>query len=543
MSLPAWARALKQFNEAQERPNKGKDDDSEESNYEERLGLATAKLLTPLNASQSNESNSKLSKVPRFFDANRTSICSVDALDGLNKEEEQMRRKRTESLLAVSEITRELFLDNHEERLLSEHDLDCLFKNLVDLIKQYGTTQDRDSNNKTTSTKSEHYWMSYEIFRELKQSLPSRAHKFFTPSVFRKFPMNARGEIRGLSFHQFVSYALNLLHQYITLCRYDITSLSNTNSSNHSSCGWNGKSYLTESDLEIFVSDQLEMIPSLAQIDEAFHAYYIYHTVRRFVFCLSPEINNNTKPIAIGKIVCSDCFREFNEFRFAKANSAKLRGRGIDDDDDDGEDGQMLQSIQKLLGQSQDVEEQRTGYKANNWFSCENALRVYKMYLQLDADHNGTLSLKEMLQFNGSTMSNLCIQRIFQYKKTWDGEMDYKGFLNFVLATENKQHLAALNYWWEILDLDGNGYLTPLTLHTLYRSVQKKMGIFGLDPINCEDVVTEIIDMVHPNDVDKITKRDLLRSKMYHTVIDILTDVKGFWEYENRESIMVDQQS
>merc|ERR1712013_74024 len=142
---------------------------------------------------------------------------------------------------------------------------------------------------------------------------------------------------------------------------------------------------------------------------------------------------------------------------------------------------------------------------------CSNALRVYKMYLELDCDHNGTLSQKEMLQFNQSSLSNLCVQRIFQYKKTWDQEMDYKGFLDFVLAIEHKQLLPSLAYFWEILDLDEQGYLSPLTLHTLFRSVQKKMGIFGLEPINIDDVMTEITDM--------------------------LTDVMGFWEYDNRESI------
>lgn len=172
-----------------------------------------------------------------------------------------------------------------------------------------------------------------------------------------------------------------------------------------------------------------------------------------------------------------------------------------------------------------------------NWFSVSTALRVYKMYLELDCDHNGTLSQKEMIQFNQSSLSNLCVQRIFQYKKTWDREMDYKGFLNFVLAVEYKHLPSSLHYFWDILDLDGTGYLNPLTLHTLLRSVQKKMGIFGMEPMNIEDVLTEVVDIVHPKDPEKITKQDLVHCKKWDIVVDILTDVKGFWEYENRESL------
>eukprot|EP01084_Bolivina_argentea_P282150 482921_1 len=256
-----------------------------------------------------------------------------------------------------------------------------------------------------------------------------------------------------------------------------------------------------QSDLELFISDQIEMIPSLMKYNNAFHPYYTYHAVRKFMFCLCSSCSNNTvqNDISITKILRSDTFREFNEFRFFK--------------------------------------HEQNENNRKNWFYVENALRVYKMYLSLDQDHNGTLSQKEMLQFNGSSMSNLCVQRIFQYKKTWDGEMDYKGFLNFVLAVEYKHLPQSLNYFWDMIDLDGNGYLTPLTIHTLFRSVQKKMGIFGIDPINSEDVLSEIIDMVNPKNQQKITKQDLINSKMFSTVVSILTDAKGFWEYDNRESL------
>merc|ERR1719445_534353 len=334
-------------------------------------------------------------------------------------------------------------------------------------------------------------FMNYEIFKALKHNLPKRAHKFFTAAVFRKFPLNSEGAIRGISFHQFVSFSSNLLHQFITLCRYDI--LSNKNG------------FLTEADLEMFIGDQIEMIPTLQQIDEAFHPYYIYHAVRKFMYCLNPD--NSKKHLSITRILCSQAFREFNEFRFCAQQKQAMENK----------------------------------QSSNNWFSCQSALRVYKMYLTLDGDHNGTLSKKEMLQFNQSSLSNLTIQRIFQYKKTWDQEMDYKGFLDFVLATECKKCISSLHYFWEILDLDGVGYLTPLTIHTLFRSVQKKLGIFGIDPIDPMDMLSEIIDMVHPKDETKITKQDLINSKMAGTVIDILTDVKGFWEYDNRESLIAQQ--
>jgi len=470
-SLIGWAKRLKRWNAEHGTA------DGTEKDHQQLLAEETAKALQSLTDSK-RKLDASYRLIPTFIDKKK----GVAAAAGSEPPQE------SEMQLAVAEIARELFLDTHEERLLSEHDLDCLFNNMVTLLKQYPASNSTPNNN---------CFLSYDIFRELKHSLPPRAHKFFTASVFRKFPMNRHGQIRGISLHQFVSMSLNLLHQFITLCRYDIS--------------WNMvtgphfmRGHLTENDLELFIGDQIEMIPELAKIDEAFHPYFIYHAVRKFMFCLNPE--NGRKSIPITKLLCSEAFREFNEFRF----SSQQKAQNSDDS------AKMMK---------------------NNWFSCSNALRIYKMYLELDCDHNGTLSQKEMLQFNQSSLSNLCVERIFQYKKTWDQEMDYKGFLNFVLAIEHKHLLSSLHYFWDILDLDGSGYLTPLTLHTLFRSVQKKMGIFGLEPTKSEDVLNEITDMVHPKDPDKITKLDLIHSKVWGTVIDILTDVKGFWEYDNREAI------
>lgn len=44
--------------------------------------------------------------------------------------------------------------------------------------------------------------------------------------------------------------------------------------------------------------------------------------------------------------------------------------------------------------------------------------------------------------------------------------------------------------------------------------------------------------MVRPADPLKITFDDLIRSRVGHTVVGILTDVNGFWQYDNREMLI-----
>jgi serine/threonine-protein phosphatase 2A regulatory subunit B'' len=51
-------------------------------------------------------------------------------------------------------------------------------------------------------------------------------------------------------------------------------------------------------------------------------------------------------------------------------------------------------------------------------------------------------------------------------------------------------------------------------------------------------VQNEIFDMVCPAVDGRITLADLISSRCGHTVISILIDVNGFWKYDNRETLM-----
>ena len=54
--------------------------------------------------------------------------------------------------------------------------------------------------------------------------------------------------------------------------------------------------------------------------------------------------------------------------------------------------------------------------------------------------------------------------RVFQECLTYGGEMDYKTYLDFVLALENKREPQALSYFFRILDVKQVWSLL-LTLH------------------------------------------------------------------------------
>lgn len=71
-------------------------------------------------------------------------------------------------------------------------------------------------------------------------------------------------------------------------------------------------------------------------------------------------------------------------------------------------------------------------------FSRQFALKVYDRYLKLDTDHNGLLKKTELMKYSWG-LTNVFFDRVYEEFQTFEGEIDYKTFLDFVLAMENKK--------------------------------------------------------------------------------------------------------
>lgn len=128
--------------------------------------------------------------------------------------------------------------------------------------------------------------------------------------------------------------------------------------------------------------------------------------------------------------------------------------------------------------------------------------------------------------------------RIFEeYIPYSPAEMDYKGFVNLLLALENPTTPASIKYFWKVLDFDRSGRLTPMKIKYFYQDVyQSLMGNY--DAPSATHVVVEVFDILACNSDEGATLNDFLASKQGHVVISMLLDVNGFWRYDNRESLV-----
>ncbi|XP_074645299.1 serine/threonine-protein phosphatase 2A regulatory subunit B'' subunit gamma-like isoform X2 [Tubulanus polymorphus] len=325
--------------------------------------------------------------------------------------------------------------------------------------------------------------INYADFLKVGDKAGIKCRPFFTATVFAKLLQNdPYGRISIMQFFNYVMRKVWLHQTRIGLSLYDVA----------------GQGYLKESDLENYI---LELIPTLPQLDcleKSFYSFYVCTAVRKFFFFLDPL---RTGRVKIQDILACSFLDDLLELR----------------------DEELPKEVQE-----------------SNWFSAPSALRVYGQYLNLDKDHNGMLSKEELSRYGTGTLTAVFLDRVFQECLTYDGEMDYKTYLDFVLALENRKEPQALQYLFRILDVQNRGYLNVFALNYFFRSIQEQMRAHGQEPVSFIDVKDEIFDMVKPADPLKIALLDLINSGQGDTVVSILIDLNGFWTYENREVLVAE---
>ncbi|KAM3186973.1 hypothetical protein ACTXT7_003208, partial [Hymenolepis weldensis] len=367
--------------------------------------------------------------------------------------------KSNNTLLAwkLRDEARALLLESKSVELLDDQDLDDLWH----ILEKY----------KDASVERGESFITYPNFLRAKDEVCLKAKyaspplQYFTAPTFAKICHGERfSRVNILHFFNYVMKTTWLQQTRIGLSLYDA----------------HGDGYLREGDLESYIS---ELIPSLChslfeipdmkdelnEVDDVFKTFYVSTAVRKFFFFLDPL---RVGRIRICDILACGFLDNILELREASTTQARLE---------------------------------------ENWFSLESVKRVYASYLRLDTDQNGMLSREELTSYKDGSLTDAFLDRIFQECLTYGGEMDYKVYLDFVLAMENRNEPQSIAYIFRIVDLDGEGRLCVKTLEYFLNSLLEILGDEPDTPRSC-DVINEIFDMVQPKHPGYITLDDLLRS-------------------------------
>ena len=337
---------------------------------------------------------------------------------------------------------------------------------------------------------------------------------------------------------------------------------------------------LREADLERYVYDLIPDMPPAHAMDEKFQPFYVFTAVRRFMFFLDPRRRGYVRvDDAAASNVALDLLEIFADdsppptlsssssskippppppppmepqintppttptMRLPPASSSSSPVASPPPMQSPSSTSSLATSGSTLLGAAIN----------KSWFFPDTAKRVYADYLELDVDHNGMLSKTEFLHFRGprgdTRLTKSFVDRVFAEIITYptenpplsghfEPEMDFKTYLDVVLAFENVDQPQALSYFWRLLDVQKTGSLDSFAINFFFRDVIARLREEGFEPPSTADVVDEIFDMVKPQNPRCLTFDDLLRCKQAHTVILMLIDVAGFLAYDNREHLI-----
>ena len=350
-------------------------------------------------------------------------------------------------------------------------------RNLVDHdeLKELWILLDRYSQGSSTSDRRK---INYRDFKAVAETYKAKCKSYFKPSLFAQLiEGDPSGQVPIISVFNYVMRKVWLQQTRISLSLYDAT----------------GQGYLTERDMEYYILDLIPTLPQLGGLEPSFHNFYACTAVRKFFFFLDPMRSGRVRIQDV--LSCS-----------------------------------FLDDLLELRDEELPKEAQES-----NWFSAPSALKVYGQYLNLDKDHNGMLSKKELQRYGTGVLTSVFIERLFEECLTYDGEMDYKTYLDFVLALENRKEPQSLQYFFKILDVENQGYLTTFSLSYFFRAIQDQLKSFDQEPVSFNDIKDELYDMIKPEKPDRITLKDLCRSGQGDVLVSVLIDLNGFWTHENRE--------
>lgn len=414
------------------------------------------------------------------------------------------------------------------------------------------------------------------------------SHPFLSPAIFFAFVDSTEDTVSAVSLYAFAAKRLLLFR-----LRVELELVASTPPSifvdraermvarrprcqpSSSSPFSNG---LTLEDIEAFVADLVPNLRVVRDMPPWMLPYYLCHASRKFMFMCDTR---NTGAVSIDGLMKSDVFAELLRMFESDASDAVIafphgciveipsaltvpHGTTVDPDDTvsaivvsfEGE-GNELDDMYVVQPVDSDVELRLPREKVywstasmeyvspdvlymDNWFSIALMGRIYEHFTTLDTDDDGVLTEEEFSHYSNDSFTKLAIQRVFECHVSRSGPrhiMDYKTYLNFVIATEHAATRPAMGYIWNLLDLEGTKtHIKISALRCFCKEIAKELIRCGLMVnISAQSILSEIVDMINPKWHEWITFEDIELSGQQATVLPILLSYRNFFAYDCRE--------
>jgi len=148
-----------------------------------------------------------------------------------------------------------------------------------------------------------------------------------------------------------------------------------------------------------------------------------------------------------------------------------------------------------LLDQEDDIN------KLNDYFSYEHFYVVYCKFWELDEDHDGYIDAHDLIQYDDYALTQRVVDRIMagagrKLLSPIPGKMNYLDFVIFLISEVDKNNDVALEYWFNVIDLDCDGLLTTFEIEWFFEEQKQRIQSLSQELITFPDIMCQLIDMV-----------------------------------------------
>ncbi|CAN7944111.1 unnamed protein product, partial [Ixodes pacificus] len=163
-------------------------------------------------------------------------------------------------------------------------------------------------------------------------------------------------------------------------------------------------------------------------------------------------------------------------------------------------------------------------------FSYKDAYVIHAIFNALDLDNDRLLNRLDLARYEKGALTPKVIDRVFALLST--SAMTYVDFVVFLLAEKDKSHPRSIEYWFNRLDLDGDGMLTMYELEAFFREQYDRVAILMSDPVSFEDVYRQMIDLVKPRSSSLFALSDLKRCALASVFFNTFINTYEFIHHE-----------
>ena len=110
-----------------------------------------------------------------------------------------------------------------------------------------------------------------------------------------------------------------------------------------------------------------------------------------------------------------------------------------------------------------------------------------------------------------------------------------------MLSEENKQSHVSVKYWFDILDVDGDGVLNLKDMKSFYNVQSHRMQCLGHEVVPFEDVLCQMYDLIKPRSEEGVVIEDFLQpecDKVSGALFDALFNLNKYLQFESRDPFL-----